>query len=240
VTSGTEPPPAPAAAPGGRSVAQRQQRLDHLAELLAEAPVNLVGRRDRPRLRDTHIPECLAVGDLLQPADGSRWLDLGTGGGLPGLVLAIQYPAVDWTLVDATRKKVDAVHSFISALDLSNARAVWGRAEDLAWEPEHRGAYDGVVSRAVARLPLLLEWCRGFLRDGGTLAAIKGPHVASEVREAELVRRRLALGVVHKQSVGAAVRPTTLVTMRAQGAPPRRYPRRPGVPAAALREGRPR
>lgn len=237
MTPGSEAPPAPAAAPGGRSL---PPALDRLAELLAAAPVNLVGRRDRERLREVHIPECLAVGDLLDPADGSRWLDLGTGGGLPGLVLAVQFPAVEWTLVDATRKKVEAVESFIAALDLSNAGAIWSRGEDLAWEPEHRGRYDGVVSRAVARLPLLLEWCRGFLGDGGTLAAIKGPHVAQELREAELVRRSLSLGPFHSATVGAAVRPTTLVTMRAQGAPPRRYPRRPGVPAAAPRGGRPR
>lgn len=207
--------------------------LDRLAELIATSPHNLVAAGERPRVRDVHIPESEAVGALLPLAAGTRWLDLGTGGGLPGLVLAVLHPEVRWTLLDATGKKVAAVASFIATLGLDNAVAVQGRAEQLAEEPGHHESYDGVVSRAVARLPVLMQWGRGFLDEGGMLAAVKGPRVGEELREAERIRKQLGFGVVHRQEVPTAVRPTTLVTMRVQGHLPRRHTRRSGLPAPA-------
>jgi 16S rRNA (guanine527-N7)-methyltransferase len=212
--------------------------FDRLATLIASSPHNLVAQGDRARVRDVHIAECAAVGQALAPAPGANWLDLGTGGGLPGLVLAILEPAVSWTLLDATGKKVQAVRSFIDALELPNARAVHGRAEELQQDPAYRGSYDGVVARAVARLPILLRLGRGFLRDGGVLAAIKGHRIDEEIREAERVRRLLGFDVIHILDVAGTARPTTLVTMRAQGSLPQRRVRRPDVPAAARRGGR--
>lgn len=206
------------------------RRLDHLSELLAGSPHNLVSRRDRAQLRAVHVEECLAVGELLPLAAGQRWLDLGTGGGLPGLVLALRDPEVSWTLVDSARKKVEAVQGFAQALELTNVLAVWERAETLARDPGHRGGYDGVISRAVAPLPTLLELSRGFLRDGGTLAAVKGPGVEKELTRAAVAGRQLQLGDVGLQTVPSTSRPTLLVTMRARGGPPSACPRRDGVP----------
>ncbi len=233
---------APEASPGGRSVRAEdaEAALDHVAELIARSPHNLVARGERDRLRATHIRECEAVGELLAPAAGSRWLDLGTGGGLPGLILAIRFPKVSWTLLDATGKKVQMVRSFIDTLGISNAHALHGRAELLGLEAAYSGTYDGVVSRAVARLSVVLELSRPFLRDDGLLAVIKGPRIDQEIAEAERVRRLLRLGAIHRQVVAGTERPTTLVTMRAQGPPPRRRPRRPGISAEAPRGGRAR
>lgn len=214
--------------------------LDRLAELIASSPHNLVARGERPRVRDVHVRESEAVAQLLAPSAGSRWMDLGTGGGLPGLVLAVVFPEVSWTLLDATGKKVQAVRSFIEELGLANAEVLQGRAEELGQEPAYRGAYDGVVSRAVAPLPLLLRLARGFLGDGGVLAAIKGPRIDAEIDEADRVRRPLRFGVIHRQDVLGTVRPTTLVTMHAQGPPPRGQTRRPGMSPAAPRGGRSR
>jgi 16S rRNA (guanine527-N7)-methyltransferase len=165
-------------------------------------------------------------------------MDLGTGGGLPGLVLAICWPEVAWTLLDSTLKKIDAVRSFITELGLDNAEAVWGRAEELAWERAHREQYDGAVSRAVARLPVVLELSRGFVREGGVVAAVKGVEAAEEVREARSAAHLLGLGDIHTLEVSEAARPSTLVTMRARGPVPRGYPRRTGVPAASPLGGR--
>jgi 16S rRNA (guanine527-N7)-methyltransferase len=214
--------------------------FDRLAELIASSPHNLVSRGERGRVRSVHIPEAAAVGALLGPAVGSRWLDLGTGGGLPGLVLALLFPEVEWTLLDATGKKVEAVRGFIEVLGLGNARAVKGRAEELALQPAYGGRYDGVVSRAVARLPQLMTLARGFLRDGGVLAAITGPRVDEEMDEAERVRRQLGFQGIHRQRVPAAVRPTVLVTMLVQAQLPRRHPKRSVVPSAVPRGRRPR
>lgn len=208
-------------------------RLDRLAALIAGAPLNLVSRRDRLRVRETHVEESLRVGEVLAPDAGSRWLDLGTGGGLPGLVLAVRFPAVSWVLLDSMRKKVEAVAAFAHELELPNVMVVRGRAEEAAREEDHREAYDGVVSRAVASLPTVLELSRGFLRSGGVIAAVRGPDADAEVASARRAVHVLRLRDVHSQAIDHAVRPTVLVTMRADGRPPRPYPREVGVPAAA-------
>jgi len=246
VSSPATPGTAPAATPGGRSTPGYGRadekggvpadlddaRLDRLAELIATSLHNLVSRRDRDRVRSVHVAESYAVGEVLAPAGGARWLDLGTGGGLPGLVLALRYPSTTWTLIDSTAKKVAEVARFAAVLELENVRTVHGRAEELAWDAQHRGTYDGLVGRAVAVLPVLLELGRGFLRDGGTLAAIKGPRLQEEIAAAERARFSLALGPIHRYPLLAEGRATTVVTMRAQGPPPRRYPRSTGIPAA--------
>lgn len=202
-------------------------KLDRLAQLIATSPHSLVSRGERERVRSVHVPESAAVGSRLPLIAGGRWLDLGTGGGLPGLVLALLYPDVSWVLLDATAKKVAAVASYIDDLELANAQAVRGRAEEVGRLPEHGGRYDGVVSRAVAKLPRLMGMGRGFLDAGGTLAAIKGPHVDEEIRAGELIRKQLGFGAIHRQRIDEAVRPTMLVTMRVQGHLPQEHPRRP-------------
>ncbi len=204
------------------------ERLDRLSVLLAASPHNLVARGDRDRARELHVEEGVAVGRLL-PLSG-RWLDLGTGGGLPGLALAVVAPDVRWTLLDSVGKKVDAVRGFAAELGLPRVEAVRARAEDLAHDADHRARYDGVVSRATAPLPVLMELARGFLADGGVLAAVKGPRVGEELAATARARHVLHYGEIHRTDVTAVARPTVLVTMRAQGRPPRGYPRASGVP----------
>jgi 16S rRNA (guanine527-N7)-methyltransferase len=204
-----------------------------LGGLIAGAPLNLVARGERERVRDRHIEEALALAPLLEVADGQRWLDLGTGGGLPGLVLAILHPRASFTLIDATRKKVQAVQRFVEELGLANVEAYAARAEVLAHDRAHRGTYDGVVSRAVAGLATVIELSRGFLRPGGRIVAVKGPHVQEEVTAATPALRRLRVGDPLLRTVPTAPRPTVLVTMTAKGAPPGGIPRADGLPRAA-------
>lgn len=213
------------------------EQLDHLALLLAASPHNLVARGDRERVRELHVDEGVAVGRLLPLA--GRWLDLGTGGGLPGLALAVAAPEVEWTLLDSVGKKVDAVRGFAAELGLTGVVAVTARAEDLAHDTGHRARYDGVVSRATASLPVLMELARGFLLDGGILAAVKGPRVGQELPATARARHVLRYSEIHRQDVVAVARPTVLVTMRAQGRPPRGYPRASGVARRAPIGGRP-
>lgn len=188
---------------------------------------------ERPHVRDSHVEESLRVGALLGPAPGSRWLDLGTGGGLPGLVLALRYPQVRWVLLDSVRKKTDAVGRFAEELGLRNVEVLRARAEDAAHEPEQRATYDGVVSRAVASLPVVMELGRGFLLDGGLLAVVRGSGGAGEAVEARRAAHVLRLRDVHSKEVAGVRRPTVLVMMRADGTPPRRFPRSVGTPAAS-------
>lgn len=206
------------------------ERFRRLAELIAAAPHNLVARGERAEIYDRHVLEGVALAGLLAPT--GRWMDLGTGGGLPGLVLALCHPDVEWTLVDATAKKVEAVRGFARALELTNVYAVHGRAETLAHDPRFRGTYDGLVARAVAPLPTLVELSRGFLGDTGALVAVKGPGWAAELAAAEPALRRLAVQVESTVRLESEARASWVVTMRAQGPPPDGFPRRDGVPKA--------
>lgn len=203
-------------------------RLHRLARLIGASPHNLVARGERDHVFARHIAESRALAETLTPT--GRWLDLGTGGGLPGLVLAVWYPDTRWTLLDATAKKIAEVARFAETLGLSNVVALQGRAEQRAHEPAHRGAYDGVVARAVAPLATLAELARGFVGDGGLIVAVKGPGWRQELDDAGAALQRLQLTVVSTVQLPGGVRESWVVTMRAHGTPPQSFPRRDGLP----------
>lgn len=206
-------------------------QLDRLAVRIASSPHNLVARGDRAAVRDLHVAEAIALEPLLGARDGDSWIDVGTGGGLPGLVLAVLRPGVRWTLLDATRKKTDAVRAFADELAIS-VDVVTGRAETLAHDGQFREQFDGAVSRAVAPLATLVELCRGFVRSGGVVAAVKGPRWSEEVVAAQGALKMVGLEVVHTNGFASPDRPSWLVTMRAMGPAPPPYPRREGRPSS--------
>lgn len=211
----------------------RDEQLHLLGQLIAESPHNLVSNRDRELLHSVHIPESAAVIEAIRPGDGQHWVDLGTGGGLPGLVGAILHPNVGWTLIDARRKKIDAVTEFIEILGLQNVRGVAGRAEVLAKDEEYRGLFDGVVSRALARLDIVAELARGFLKARGRLEVVKGPSLEQERGYFQNASGRLRMREVGSTRVGSADRGTVVVSITAQGGPPRAIPRRDGLPQSS-------
>lgn len=206
------------------------ERLDRLARLISTSPHNLVARSERGAVRERHIEECRALAPVLGARSGTSWLDLGTGGGLPGLVLAILQPEVAWTLLDSTRKKVEAVRGFAEELGLRNVAVVAGRAEQLGRDPAYRERFEGVVSRAVAPLPVLIELCRGFVGAGGRVVAVKGPRWREEVVASGPALRELGLAVVEHTALTSTPRRSWAVTMRALGPAPAAYPRREGRP----------
>jgi 16S rRNA (guanine527-N7)-methyltransferase len=208
----------------------RERRLRVLADLIASSPHNLVSRRDREDVFRLHLQECVALANVLPARPGERWIDIGTGGGLPGLVLALCQPGTEWTLVDATGKKAEAVRSFASALDLENVEVLHGRAEELAHQPGRRGQFDGAITRAVGSLPMVMELSRGFVVPGGTIAAVRGRQWAADIASTRRAARLLCLTDIHSVAVPAALRKTWLVTMRAEGPPPKQYPRADGMP----------
>lgn len=193
--------------------------LDGLGELIASAPVNLVSRGDRDDVRRRHLDECVSVARALRPSPGSRWMDLGTGGGLPGLVLAAAFPTVSWTLIDARSKKIAQVEGFVHDLGLANVTTLHARAEDLWRDDNMVGRYDGVVSRAVAGLVQTVALARAFVTNG-ELIVIRGSDAHVEARRLEEIADELDATVIGVEAVDGTIRTTWLVRVRGRGRVP--------------------
>ncbi len=132
-------------------------QLTQLLPLYEEwnSQINVISRKDLDQLYTRHVLHSLAIHKFLQFTPGSRVLDIGTGGGFPGIPLAILNPEVQFVLVDSIGKKIKVVQEISHAIGLTNVTAIHGRAENT------KGSFDFVVSRAVAELGLLLQWSRG-------------------------------------------------------------------------------
>ena len=179
-----------------------------------------------------HIIDSLTAYDAAL-FDGARTLiDVGTGAGLPGIPLAVYAPHLTVTLLDALNKRVRFLTEATAAMGLQNVRCIHARAEEAARTAEHRAAYDIVVSRAVARLPVLLEYTLPFVRVGGTLLALKGRAYAEEQKEARRAAEVLGGGRITARPVHLPglddVRAILTVTKERQT--PAAYPRGGGAP----------
>ncbi|MFT7184352.1 MAG: 16S rRNA (guanine527-N7)-methyltransferase [Oceanicoccus sp.] len=146
--------------------------------------LNLLSRGDRELLEQKHFPDALEVLKIWTPENGSKIADIGTGGGLPGLVLASELPECEFTLIDARQKKVEAVEGMAKEAGLKNVTGRSGRFEVIAREEEYREQFDFVTARAVASLPVLLEYAAPFLKVGGQLLAWKGPSYTEDLNKA--------------------------------------------------------
>lgn len=179
-----------------------------------------------------HIIDSLTAYDAAL-FDGARTLiDVGTGAGLPGIPLAVYAPHLTVTLLDSLNKRVRFLTEVTAAMGLQNVRCIHARAEEAARTVEHRAAYDIVVSRAVARLPVLLEYTLPFVRVGGTLLALKGRAYAEEQKEARRAAEVLGGGRITARPVHLPglddVRAILTVTKERQT--PAAYPRGGGAP----------
>lgn len=117
--------------------------------------INVISRKDMDSLYEKHILHSLGIAKIMEFAPGTKVLDIGTGGGFPGIPLAILFPEVHFTLVDSIGKKITVVKEVSSGIGLKNVTAVHARAEDI------KDQFHFVVSRAVTQMPVFLRWLRG-------------------------------------------------------------------------------
>jgi 16S rRNA (guanine527-N7)-methyltransferase len=220
------PAPTPEALLAPLTDEQRAQ-LDKYIELLlrATAEFNLTAIRDREEAWNRHVVESLRLLPLL--GEGQSLIDVGAGGGLPGMVIAIARPALAVTLLEATTKKARFLERVASELKLKNVKVVALRAEEAAKVGSKlRESFDLATARAVAPLRVLLELTIPFLKPSGRFVAVKGERAGDELAEATKALELLgvSLEAQHRQ-------PTATVLLLRKNAPtPGKYPRRAGEP----------
>jgi 16S rRNA (guanine527-N7)-methyltransferase len=169
--------------------------LDRYLDLLLSANqrMNLTRITDREQARVQHIADACTLLPHL-PAGPHRLADVGSGGGVPGIPLAIARPDISVTLIESVAKKAAFLEETTAALGLPNVTIWRGRAED--WRGQR---FDVVAVRAVAPMARLLDWCRPLVAPGGKLLAMKGPKLAEELEA--------AAGVIDHQGASMAVQP---------------------------------
>lgn len=194
--------------------------------LRANETLNLTAIRDPREAALRHIDDSLA---LLDVADlrGKSVIDVGSGGGLPGIPLRLREPSIRLTLLDATAKKVSFLREVCKELSLDNVDCVAARAEEQALKPGWRDSFDIAAARGVAYLPVLAELCLPLVKPGGVFLAMKGADCAAEAEAAcahigtlggagpEIRAYELAPGLTHAVVIVRKIKPT-----------PEGYPRR--------------
>ncbi|MEV1239201.1 16S rRNA (guanine(527)-N(7))-methyltransferase RsmG [Nonomuraea sp. NPDC050022] len=192
-------------------------RAQAFAELLAGPGVvrGLLGPREVPRIWDRHLLNCAVVAEAVPPE--VRLVDIGSGAGLPGLVLAIVRQDITVTLLEPLLRRTVFLEECVEALKLDNVEVLRGRAEELAGKRE----FDVASARAVAPLDRLLKWAMPLLREGGELIAMKGERAAEELAEAEPQLRASGARTAELVTVGRGKvePPATLVRVVAGRAP---------------------
>ena len=189
---------------------EQRSKVSRFVEILIRwnQEINLISRKDEANVWESHILHSAAILFMKKIPERAEVLDIGTGGGLPGIVLKILRPDLSLTLLDSTNKKILAVRDMISKLHLRGIEAEWGRADERG-TTQFKGRFDFVVARAVAALPELVVWTVPFLKKQKTidsrihknlyllppaLIALKGGEIESEI--AKTKRHRYVREVV--------------------------------------------
>lgn len=188
------------------------------ADLLATDGVvrGLIGPREAPRLWDRHLLNSAVLGEAIP--QGSTVCDIGSGAGLPGLVVAIARPDLSITLVEPLLRRTTFLDEVMEALSLTNVEVVRGRADAL----HGSRTFDVVTSRAVAPLDRLLEWSMPLVAPTGALVAMKGSNVAEEIEAAWPVLDRWRCGEPEVLTLGAGVLVHSTHALRVAWADPSR------------------
>ena len=195
--------------------------------------VNLTTITDPEEFVIKHFIDSVICADYLEYAEAERVIDVGTGAGFPGVPLAIISPEKKFFLMDSLNKRLRIIDELCMENNIKNVNTIHARAEELAKNKAHREKYDLCVSRAVANMAVLAEYCLPFIRTGGYLMAYKGPEAESEITEASHAISLLGghieevregnlkeFGINHKVVVIKKIKNT-----------PSKFPRKAGTPA---------
>ena len=210
---------------------RQTEQLARYAEMLVSRneKVNLTAITDDVGIATKHFLDSLTA--LCTNRVHGRVIDVGTGAGFPGLVLKIAKPEVDLTLLDSLNKRLTFLKDVCDELNIDGVELVHARAEDGGRAGKYRGMFDTVVSRAVANLTVLSEWCLPFLKRGGYFLALKGTLAEKELKDA---RRAIKILGGEVEDVYEAEIPFTdlkhkIIVIKKVGQTPLKYPRKAGI-----------
>ncbi|NLP30464.1 MAG: 16S rRNA (guanine(527)-N(7))-methyltransferase RsmG [Clostridiales bacterium] len=195
--------------------------------------VNLTAIKDLEEFEEKHFVDSLICYSFHAFKKADRIIDIGTGAGFPGLVLAICYPEKEFVLVDSLNKRIKILDEIIDILSVKNVRTIHSRAEDLAKDKKHREKYDVSLARAVAHLSVLSEYCLPFVKVGGYFGAYKSGSIDDELDESRKAIK--ILGGRYKDEISQENDLINLdhkiVWILKSSNSPAKYPRKAGLPS---------
>lgn len=216
----------------GDKAPEMMASFDQYRHLLKEwnEKMNLTAILDDEGIESKHFMDSLTLFETGRIHNGAKVLDIGTGAGFPGVPMKIYAPDLDITLMDSLNKRITFLDMLIESLELTSIQAIHGRAEEMSRKPEHRDHYDVVVSRAVAPLNTLCEYCLPFVRQGGVFIAMKGPQGEDELAETSGAIEKLASSLDEVKTFEMGDNTRTLIVIKKIGRTPKAYPRGGGKP----------
>lgn len=213
---------------------QQQNQFIEYYRILIEwnKVMNLTGITAADEVIQKHFIDSLAIVKAV-PLTRGTVIDIGTGAGFPGIPLKIAFPDLKVTLLDSLNKRIKFLNEVTEQLGLTGIRAIHGRAEDYARQPQYREQFDFSVSRAVANLASLSEYCIPYVKKGGFFISYKSGNIDEELQQAK--RAIFLLGGKERQVVKFRLPDSdidrSLIVLEKVSATPKKYPRKAGLPA---------
>lgn len=212
-----------------------KEQFDRYFELLVEwnRMMNLTGITDYNEVNEKHFLDSLAIVKVQDMEMISTVIDIGTGAGFPGIPLKIVYPHLKVTLLDSLNKRIKFLNCVIQELALEDISALHGRAEDFAKKGEYRERYDLCVSRAVANLATLSEYCLPYVKRNGLFVSYKSGEIEEELCKSEKAVSVLGgkIEKVEKFCLPESDISRSFVMIRKDRSTPGRFPRKVGLPS---------
>lgn len=211
------------------------EQLNNFHKILCEWNefMNLTGITEYNEVVIKHFVDSLAVNCVYSFKKTDRVVDIGTGAGFPGIPLKIMYPDTRFTLLDSLNKRIKFLDEVIRINSLDGIETLHGRAEDYARDKNYREAFDVCVSRAVANLSTLSEYCLPYVKVGGVFISYKAGQLDEELKASERAIKLLGgeIKEVHKLTLPDTDIDRTFVVIKKTAATSKKYPRKTGLPS---------